>query len=87
MNGQLELNAEQVIRAIKQLDPDEKVKVQQELPRLFDLPEYLVGPDRKPAAPVSEEKPIYQFAEVRHLLREVKGSLSEEVVADREDRF
>jgi len=54
---------------------------------LFDLPEYLVGPDRQPTAPAFEEKPIYQFAEVRHLLREVKGSLSEEVVADREDRF
>jgi hypothetical protein len=87
MNGQLELNAEQVINAIKQLDPDEKIKVQQELPRLFDLPEYLVSPVRKSVTPVAEEKPIYQFAEVRHLLRGVKGSLSEEVVAEREDRF
>lgn len=87
MNGQLELNAEQVIRAIKQLDPDEKVKVQQELPRLFDLPEYMVDPARKSAVLAAEERPTYQFAEVRHLLREVKGSLSEVVVADREDRF
>jgi hypothetical protein len=87
MNGQLELNAEQVIRAIQQLAPDEKIKVRQELPRLFDLPEYMTDPDRKPAVLAAEESPTYQFAKVRRLLYEVKGSLSEEVVADREDRF
>jgi hypothetical protein len=29
----------------------------------------------------------YAFAQTRHLLRDVSGSMSAEIVADREDRF
>jgi hypothetical protein len=87
MNEQLELSAEQVINAIQQLDPAEKAKVQQQLSRLFNIPEYIIYSKR--TSPVVGPAPTHQYAftKVRHLLREVPGSLSEEVVAAREERF
>jgi hypothetical protein len=89
MNEQLELSAEQVINAIQQLDPAEKAKVQQQLPRLFNIPEHIVYPEKDAVSPVAGPVPTYQytFTKVRHLLREVPGSLGEEVIAAREERF
>lgn len=89
MNGQLELSAEQVISAIRQLEPAEKAKVRRSLPVLFDLPPYaeiLEDNDKRPASSPQPQRQ-YAFAEVRRLLREVPGSLSDEIIADREDRF
>jgi hypothetical protein len=89
MNGQLELSAEQVISAIRQLDPAEKAKVRRYLPVLFNLPQYSETPDDNDKQPASPPKPQHQyaFAEVRRLLREVPGSMSDDIIAEREDRF
>jgi hypothetical protein len=89
MNGQLELSAEQVISAIRQLDPAEKAKVRRYLPVLFNLPQYpeISEDNDKQPGPSPKPQHRYAFAEVRRLLREVPGSMSDDIIADREDRF
>ncbi len=86
MNGQLQLNAEQVIVAIQQLNLVEKRKVQRYLPYLFDITVKAVETERTIAKKESPH-PQYAFSEVRRLLRNVQGSMSREIISEREDRI
>ncbi|MBD3328113.1 hypothetical protein GF340_02295 [Candidatus Peregrinibacteria bacterium] len=90
MNGQLRLSAEQVIIAIQQLSPAEKRKVQRQLPSLFGIPEYGVfsgtGKEKISQKRKPQELQDFTFPEVRQLLSDISGSLSAEVIAEREDR-
>jgi hypothetical protein len=91
MNGQLKLSVEQVIVAIEMLSPAEKRKIKRRLPDLLGMPEYsnLPGVELGPASTGLERQPVRpnDFLESRKLLREIQGTLSADVIADREDRL
>ena len=91
MNGQLKLSAEQVVVAIEMLSPAEKRKVQRRLPNLFGIPDYAsipnVGAEQSPVGQESQQAHPYAFYEVRKLLSSIQGTVSTDVIADREDRF
>lgn len=88
MNGQLQLNAEQVIVAIQRLNSVEKRKVQRYLPYLFDIPENMAFLKMESEQTIIKDEPHqYAFSEVRHLLRDVQGSMSKGVISDRKDRI
>ena len=88
MSEQLQLNAEQVIVAIQQLDPIEKKKVQRRHPYLFALSENMrISKADDERLTAQKEPHQYSFFQVRRLLRNVQGSMSSDVIGDREDRF
>jgi len=88
MSEQLQLNAEQVIVAIQQLDPIEKKKVQRRLPYLFALSEDIrMSKADNERLTAQKESHQYAFLQVRRLLRDVQGSMSRDVIGDREDRI
>ncbi len=88
MSEQLQLNAEQVIVAIQQLNPVEKRKVQRRLPYLFAIPENMdISRADDDQLTTQKEPHQFSFSQVRHLLRDVQGVMSKDIIGDREDRI
>ena len=87
MNKQPKLTVEQLIIAIEMLSPAEKRKIQRHLPDLFDMPNYANLPLAEQKRDEQLGKHPYSFVESRNLLREIQENLSDEIVAQRGNRF